>query len=349
MKARTTRPSPAAARAHRESVANAIRQIERTNYAPRQSDGTHERVSMFNADIATESAFSQPLTDYAVDFPDDVDLEAELEYFAPQVEVTNRFEYSVHDSAEAFLSDGDDDERPSKSDFKEVEETESKVNAATVNRGLQITLDMDKIRGRKNWEEHYTLKLRRRIMRNRLRRAVALLSAAATNTAKTWDTTALKDPDQDVLLELITGADLSGIKPNKVGFGDTAWSKRLLSHRAQNTAGGLASAGMSIDELAGFYGVDEVLRSKARYTTSATAKAQVLGALVLMFNATSGVDTEDASNIKGFWSPGAEEEGGGKFQVYSQRVSAKRHIIAVGHYELTKITSTIGIRKFTIS
>lgn len=333
----------------REQVANALAAIERQEYAPRTSDGSHERISMFNADLATESYFSQPLTDFAVGYPDMVDLDRELEFFAPGVQVSNRFEYSVHDNAEAFLSDGDDDERPAKADFKDLEYTESKVNAATVNRGLQITLDMDKLNGRSDWEEHYTQKLLRRLKRNQLRRAITLLSAAATNNAKTWDTTAGKDPDQDVIIDLITGADLSGIKANRIGYSDTAWSKRQLAHRAQNTAGGFGSAALTPEQLAGVLGVEQVLRSNARYTSSATARSQILGALVLMFNATSGVDTEDASNIKRFYSMGAPEEGGGIYQVYSARISAKRHVIAIGHYELMKITSTLGIRQFTIS
>jgi hypothetical protein len=336
-------------RAHREAISNALSRIERMDFVPRVSDGEHERISVFNADLATEAFFSVPLTDYAVGYNDTADLDAELEFFAPGVEVTPRFEYSVHDNAEEFLSDGDDDARPSKADFKDVEYSETKVNAATVNRGLQITLDMDKIRGRSNWEEHYTAKLLKRLKRNQLRRAIALLSAAATNTAKTWDTTALKDPDQDVMTELITGADLSGIKANRIGYGDTSWSKRALSNRAQNTAGGFASATLTPEALAGILGVEQVLKSNPRYTSSATARTQVLGNLVLMFNASSGVDAEDASNIKRFYSMGATEEGGGIYQVYSARISAKRHVIAVGHYELQKITSTLGIRQFTVS
>lgn len=333
----------------RVELHNSLRRIEATNFVPLASDGKHERVSMFNADLATESFFSQPLTDYAVGFGDTADLDRELEFYAPGVEVTPRFEYAVHDNAEEFLSDGDDDERPSKADFKDVEYTEGKVNSNTVNRGLQITLDMDKIRGRSDWEEHYTQKLLRRIKRNQLRRAITLLSAAATNTAKTWDVSAGKDPDQDVVADLITGALASGIKANRIGYGDTAWSKRMLAHRAQNSAGGFSSAGMTPDQVAGLLGVEQVLKSTARYTSSASARTEMVGALVLMFNATSGVDTEDASNIKRFFSMGDAEEGGGKYQVYSARMSAKRHVIAVGHYERIAITSTLGIRKFTIS
>lgn len=333
----------------REQLHNSLRAIENARFEPvySQQDG-HERVSEFNAALFTESFFSQPLTDYAVGFRDPSDIDAELEFFAPEVPVSERFSYAVADNAEEWLSESDD-QRPIKGDFKEVEYTSTKIDASVVNRGLQITLDMDQIRARSDFEEYYTQKLLRRLKRNELRRAIALLSAAATNTAKTWDTTALKDPDQDIITELITAADISGIKPNRVGFGDTAWSKRMLAHRAQTTAGGFGSASLTPDQMAGLYGVENVLNSKSRYTSSASAKTQSLANLVLMFNATSGADTEDASNIKRFVANGASEEGGGKYQVYSQRISAKRWVIAVGYYSLLKVTSTLGIRKFTVS
>ena len=334
----------------REQLHNSLRAIENARFEPIYSnkDG-HERISEFNAALMTESFFSQPLTDYAVGFRDPSDIDAELEFFAPEVPVTERFSYALWDNAEEWLSETTDDIRPIKGDFKEVEYTSSKVDSSVVNRGLQITLDMDQIRARPDFEEFYTQKLLRRLKRNELRRAIALLSAAATNTAKTWDTTAGKDPDQDVMTDLIAAADASGIKPNRVGYGDTAWAKRMLAHRAQTTSGGFGSAALTADQIAGLYGVDSVLNSKSRYTTSATAKAQSLGNLVLMFNASSGMDTEDASNIKRFVANGVAEEGGGKYQVYSQRISAKRWVIAVGYYSKLAITSTLGIRKITVS
>ena len=123
----------------------------------------------------------------------------------------------------------------------------------------------------------------------------------------------------------------------------------MLAHRAQNSAGGFSSSALTPEALAGLLQVDEVNVTSARYTSSSTARTQIVANLVLMFLAESGADTEDPSNIKRFVSMGSNDQGGGQFQIYSQRVSAKRHNIAVGHYELTKITSTLGIRKFTVS
>ena len=333
----------------REAVSNAIRSIESASFEAPYTDGfEHERVTEANASLLDQAFFSEPLTNYTVGFKDEDDLDAALEFFAPAVPVSRKFTYGVFDNAEQFLSE-DDDARPMRADFREMEYTSTKVLGATVNRGLQVCVDLDEIYGMPNWEEVYTNRLLRRIKRNSLRRAVALLSAAAIPTAKTWDTTAGKDPDQDVLSELVTAADLIGLRPNRVGYGDTSWSKRILAHRAQNTAGGFGSSSQTPDQLAAWLQVDKVSVVKSRYTASATARTQVVGNLVLMFLAESGVDNNDPSNIKRFISMGPSEQGGGQYQVYSQRVSANRHIIAVGQYELTKITSTLGIRKFTVS
>lgn len=344
-----TKAALAAAIVARESTFNTLARIESARYEqPYQEGLPHDRVCEFNADMWTESFYSQPLTDYAVGFSDDADLDAELEFFAPAVPVSERFTYKVWDNAEEFLSETDDI-RPPGSDFAEVRYTGSEVEGRVYNRGLQITVDYDQVRGQSNWEERYTAKLLRRIKRNELRRAITLLAAAATSTGKTWDVTSGKDPDMDVISELVTATDISGVRPNRVGYSDTAWTKRALAHRAQNSAGGFASAALTPQQVAGILGVDEVLVSKSRYTTSASAKAQSAGNKVLMFAAESGVDIEDFSNIKRFVTNGSAEEGSGRYQVYSARISAKRHVIAVGYYSLLKITSTLGIREFTVS
>lgn len=146
--------------------------------------------------------------------------------------------------------------------------------------------------------------------------------------------------------ELITAATASGIRPNRIGYGDTAWSKRQLSHRAQNNAGGYASAGMTPEQLAAYLAVDQVLISKERYQSTASAKAEIVNNLVLMFEACSGADVDDPSNIKRFVSP---VEGGGDLRVYLQQVSAKIWALTVEHYSNIVITSTLGIRQFTVS
>ena len=84
----------------------------------------------------------------------------------------------------------------------------------------------------------------------------------------------------------------------------------------------------------------------ARYSTSASAKSEALSNLVLMYNALDGATTEDPSNIKRFWSPC---DNGQELMVHRWDIGPKKMAIAVEIYELLKLTSTLGIRKQTIS
>ena len=312
---------------------------------PHTQSGKHGVVTEINADLLTEGTYREALTTYAVGYRQG-SFEADLEVLAPGVQVARRFDYKTHTNAEQFYTELSDDLRAPGADFKQVEYTSDEVSAKTANRGLMVSVDADQVNDDPNWEQRYTAMLTQRLVLNKLRRAITLLAAAATNTAKTWDTTAGKDPDQDVLSDLVTGHTASGVRPNRVAYGPTAWSKRILAHRAQNTAGGYASAGLTADQVAAFLAVDQVLVCQARYATSASAKAEALSNLVLMFNAMAGATTEDPSNVKGFWSPC---DNGQRLMVHRWDVGAKKMCLAVEHYELLKVTSTLGVRKFTVS
>jgi hypothetical protein len=306
---------------------------------------SHGDICFANESRFNEAYFQQPLTDFAVGWKDPNDIEGTLNFFAPRVLVPHKFEYAEMTNAEEFLSETDD-ERAIGADFKSVEFTEKKPQAKTANRGLTIRIDRDQIAGDSTWELNTVARLLRRCFRNELKRALALLSAASTNTAKTWDVTAGKDPDQDVLSELVLATTASGIKPTNIGFGDTAWSKRVLAHRAQASAGGFASAGLSEAELASFLGVNKVLVSRERYQSAAAAKTEIVNNLVLMFTSMEGANIDDPTNLKRFVS---ETEGGGFYKVYRHEVGVKFIDVTVEYYSLIKVTSTLGARKFTIS
>lgn len=293
----------------------------------------------------TEQFYSEPLTTFGIGFRDPNDIEGMLEFVAPRVPTGRRFEFKKASNSEEFYSESDD-VRAIGSDFKRVEYTGESVNEKTHNKGLTYRADLDQYAGQPNWREIITGRLIRRIFRNDLRRAIAVLSAAASNTANTWDTTALKDPDMDLLTALLAAVNSSGIRPNRVLFGDTAWTKRLLALRAQNLKGQGNSSTMTPSELAGFLGVDEVRISRERYTSTKTAKAEVVSNLVLSFFAEAGQSPDESSNIKRFVSAC---EGGGFLRVYEQQISAKLVDITVEHYSNIVITATLGIRKNTIS
>lgn len=303
-----------------------------------------------NASRFDESFMHTELTDYAVGWRDPNNIEATVDFFAPRVQVSGPlFEYKEAINAEEFYSDGsNDDLRALGANYKIIAPYTGVVTAAkTEDRGLTSIIDLRTKRGQTNWEQREVEKIMRRLHRNRLRRAIALISAAATNTAKTWDTSAGKDPDMDVINEGITARTASGVGFNRIGFGDTAWAKRLLSLRAQNLIGQGNSAGMTTDELAGLLQIDKIVVSKERYQSASATKTEIVSNLLLMFMALDNADPEDPSNIKTFVCP--TEGTAGFFLVFFQQISAKLVAITVAFEELQKVTSTLGIRKFTIS
>jgi hypothetical protein len=330
--------------AKREAMENALQEIDAFRFDPEASGKfENDRIEEANASLLDSTNLSEALTNYAVGWRDESGLDEALNFFAPEVPVGMRFEYRQFNNADDFENDTDD-ARAIYAGFKEVIEGGTTVQDKLVNRGLMISADEDEIQDDPNWRERKVRKLLNRIKRNSLIRAVALLDAAAGNTAVTWDTTAGKDPDQDVETSLAAAADSSGMMPNRVAYGETARLKRKLSIRAQTHAGGMANAGMNALELASYLGVDQVLFAKSRYGTGAT-KTRLMANLVLSFTAYNGADTEDASNIKRFY----RMLDGQRYRVYEWRPSPKKFCIAVEHYERTRITSTLGIRKNTVS
>jgi hypothetical protein len=323
--------------------------IENTRFAPglERDNGQIQpgQVCLANESRFNSAFFSEPLTAYAAGWRDPNNIEALLDFVASPVQVGRRFEYKKADNSEAFLSEADD-LRSIGADFKRVEYKGATVNGKTENRGLTVRIDLDAAGDIPNWRELYTARLLQRLLRNEFRRGMDALLASATNTAKTWDNTAGKDPDQDILGELIASVDAMGLRSNRVLFSDVAWHKRIVAHRAQSTAGGYASAGLTTEELAGFLGVEAVRISRDRYQSSASGKSKIIPDVVLIFFGQDGATTEDPTHAKRFWSA---VEGGTKYRVYEQQVNSKMVDLTVEHYSNVLLTSTVGLRKLTIS
>lgn len=342
---------------HQEIALANIAAIERHQDIPlaNGNDLKPGEIYLANESVFTQNYFDQPLTTYAVGWRDPNDIERTLEFFAPATPAARRFTYKEWNNIEEFLSEGaNDDLRAIGGEFPTVRFTGTETHARTDNRGLRIRVDLDEVAdptsalagGLPAYQARTVDKLMRRLRRNSLRRAISLISAASVNTAKTWDTTAGKDPDMDIINEGVLGATASGIQFNRVGYGHTAATKRLLSLRAQNTPAGYSGSLISMDQLAGLLQVDQTYVSKERFSAAGAALAEIVANLVLMFYAVSGADVEDPSNIKRFVSM---TDSGGPYRVYVQQVTGKLVDITVEHYELIKITSTLGMRKFTVS
>jgi hypothetical protein len=297
-----------------------------------------------------ETYFSEPLTNYAVGWRDPNNTEATLQFIAPAVPVGRRFEWKQAANAEEFLSETIDDERAIGSDFKRVEYTAHDVSDKTLNKGLTYIADLDNVSG-PNWQNEKVAKLLRRLYRNEFRRGIAALSAAATNSNVTWSTGANNNPDQDVLTQLLAATTASGIRPNRVLYGDTAWNNRHISYEnVASTATAFANiAAMTPEQLASRLMVDKVMISRERYQSSASAKSEIVSNLVFAYYAEDGVDTEDPSNIKRFVSAFSAEEGGGFVRAFVQQISSKLVAITVEHYSKIIVTFSTGIRQWTVS
>jgi hypothetical protein len=299
---------------------------------------------------ANESRFeaahlSEPLTAFTVGWKDPENLRSLLDFIAPPVRVGRRFEFKRADNAEAFLSESDDI-RAIGSAFKRVEYSGESVNAKTFNKGLTIRIDHDEEVG-EDWQERYVQLLVTRLLRNELRRAVAALDSQDVSESKTWtwnsSSNPAPNPDGDLRGALSTAASLTGVRPNRVIFGESAWDLRSSAYYMQENAGAFHSAGLTPEELARRLFVDGVRVVSARYT-SGTARTSVLGGHVYAYYAQDGATRDEPSNIKRFVTPA----GGSDFRVYLENTS-KYTDITVEHYSAIVITSTAGIRRLAVS
>lgn len=307
-----------------------------------------------NDAVFTQQYFDEPLTTYAVGWKDPNKIEDTLEFFAPSAVTPRRFTYKSWTNVDEFLSeDAWGDLRAIGQEFASVTYTGSEVHARTDNRGLRIRVDLDEVAdpssplagGFPAYQARVVEKLKRRILRNSLRRTITLLAAASINNAKTWSTGA-SDADNDIVQQLVTATSQGGIRPNRVGYGDTAWARRFQGYRAQNVAGAYASAGLNPETVASLLAIDKAYISKERYSAAGAGLSEVVGNMVFMFYAQDGVDIEDPTNIKRFYS---NTDSGGPWRVYVQQVTSKLMDITVEHYEKVVITSLLGLNTFAVS
>jgi hypothetical protein len=98
--------------------------------------------------------------------------------------------------------------------------------------------------------------------------------------------------------------------------------------------------------LAQLLGVDQVIVSRERYQSSASAKTQIVANKVIIYMAYPGVGKDDPSDIKRFVSA---VDGGGFLRVYVQRMNAKSTDITVEHYSNLVTPDTLGIQQLTVS
>jgi hypothetical protein len=258
----------------------------------------------------TSGHYSEQLTGYTVGWKDPENIDALLQRLFPEVPVARRFDFKKAVNAQAFLSEIDD-QRPIGSPFKVVEYTGENATDKTHNKGLTIRIDHDQT---EDVEAERTLaveRLMQRLARNELRRGIALLEANDTTAGAVFSKTT--NPDGLIRAMLKASADITGVRPNVVVYGEAAWDLRLDAYEDPARVQPTNRADKTPADLARYLMVDVVEIVKARYQSTATAKAAIVPSTVYGYLALQGAGKDDPSAVKRFTS---KARSGQRYGVY---------------------------------
>lgn len=259
----------------------------------------------------TSGHYSEQLTAYTVDWKDPEDVDALLQRLFPEVPVSRRFDFKKANNAEAFLSETDD-LRPISSPFKRVEYTGTSANEKTLNKGLTVRIDFDSTDDVEGEKQKAVSRLMARLARNELRRGIALLEANDTTAGAVFSATT--NPDGLIRAMLKASADVTGVRPNVIVYGEAAWDLRLDAYEDPARVQPTNRADKTPEELARYFMVDRVEIVKARYQSTATAKGAIVPSTVYGYLALPGAGKDDPTAVKRFTS-GAR--GGQRYGVYA--------------------------------
>lgn len=272
----------------------------------------HGLICAANESRFTSGHYSEQLTGYTVGWKDPENIDAVLQRLFPEVPVARRFDFKKATNAQAFLSEVDD-VRPIGSPFKRVEYSGTSTSEKTLNKGLTVRIDHDEVED-VDAEKNVTVeRLMQRLARNELRRGIALLEANDATAGAIFAATT--NPDGLIRAALKASTDVTGIRPNVVAYGETAFDLRLDAYEdpARVNANGSNRAEKTLAELAGYFMVDVVEVVKARYQSTATAKAAIVPSTVYGYLALQGAGKDDPSAVKRFVS---NSRGGQRYGVY---------------------------------
>lgn len=307
------------------------------------------RVLAFNASQFGSNNPNEFLTNYAIRYTDPLQdqLRSVRELLAPEVRSNNSayVSYAVYGYGDSILAldSAATARRAIGADYPTIRNTAKTITNQSLNdTGLAVEVDEDEEMLDPEWQQRKVAWLLGILDRTELRTAVALFVAGASNTAKTWDATAGKDPDQDMM----TIIDSTAIRPNNAICGPGAWTKRALAHRAQNTAGGFSSSKMTPQELADFMMLNGVLVPRNKYATGASTGSDVVGSYALLFTSVPGASRDDFTNLKTFVAPAKNGQGR---MVLVRQIGDKKWRIAVSTGKrLVALTSAVGAELITI-
>ena len=291
-------------------------------------------------------ALSQPLTQFSTGIRDRENLQELLDRVCPMAPVGGlRFSYLAETEAEEMQKRTVQQlARPVHGEFAETKITGSMVDGAVDNLGIITYLDIDQGGLVPEMQQAVVQSRRNLILRSLIADALAKIDAAATaDTSKNWGDAAA-NPDGNMREMVKNCGDARGEDANVVVLGQGAMHYRQDAYEVPTRTNGLERAGYSTEQIRSYLNVDDVIALRARYRSSSTAAAALLGAKVYAYNARSGLMPMDSSNVKRFQHIAT----GGAMRVWIEAGTHRVKII-VDCYARNVVTSTVGIRKRTIT
>ncbi len=301
------------------------------------------QIALVNESRLVGATYNESLTRYAVGYRDPENLLAAVDYIAPPVPVSRRYDFKKIGDDQFFLTE-DDDERQIGGGFKRVEYVGTEQQAKTRNRGLKYILDVDEDGGVTS-EESIVGMLQQRIIRNKYRRAMTALSGLTAGDAATFS--AATQPDELMRAALAAAQLEIGTYPNRGLIGLVAWNLRTAGMAGGDKAGHFAGLAKKAAELAGDLFLDDLRIDKSLYQSTKVAKARIVGSNFFGFTAYDGQSKDDPSNLKQFYTP----VNGARWRVLRKVTGDGDKLIeiVVEHYENITGTSTKGVARLNIT
>lgn len=273
------------------------------------------------------------------------ELQAELDFIAPQVPSGRAFKFRQWNEDESFVALTDDeDKRALKEDFNVIDRTGSIASGSTANKGLAVCIDADEFNGsdlnQRDIERDEVARLKYILVLTELIRAHSLLNSSSQEIKKTgpvafdW-TASTAQPDHDLRAVSINGQRLCGRKFNGCVMSDRFWHESRGVYLAQDNAGAYAGAARTPADVAGYTGLGRdggILVSDSVYVdrtieAAGNKRAKTIGtdAAAIFFVRQARPGRMDPSSIKRFVASST-------FNVYRWQVGPKLTFLAVDHY-----------------
>jgi hypothetical protein len=309
------------------------------------------QITVANAAMNYAGALAQDVQGYLAGLPSS-DESARLELLFPGVQTNDFFQFAKSDD-EAYLTESDNsDIRAIGASFKRVQYKGTTVIDSTQQKGLTMRVDhkqLPKMAGKviEGWENRYAEALRKRLIRADIVRGLALIDAAANNTAVTFS--ASTNPDGLLRAQMQRTRVAMGDLSNAIMvIGNASWQGRIDAYEAAARANTGVANHSDYDEIA----LARYLQAKRvhiadgiKQTAKGATKADVLGLANYSYSTSDSPILDDPSNVRRAYSP---VKGSGEWAVAIQEYEVYTDI-TVWHESKIFIPQSTGIRKTTVT